>query len=62
MDMNRKASHARPRVIVITDISSMQSGVLEPDDTQSLIRFLLRKVVNAYGASWEKLAERLSWC
>lgn len=41
MDLNRKAAHARPRVIVITDISSMQSGVLEPDDTQSLIRFLL---------------------
>ena len=31
----------RPRVIVITDISSMQSGSLEPDDTQSMIRFLL---------------------
>lgn len=33
--------NARPRVIVITDISSMQPGVLEPDDTQSMIRFLL---------------------
>lgn len=31
----------RPRVIVITDISSMQPGILEPDDTQSMIRFLL---------------------
>ena len=27
--------------IVITDISSMQPGILEPDDTQSMIRFLL---------------------
>lgn len=59
----------------------MQPGILEPDDTQSLIRFLLysnemdiegliacaygkhgtrpeyiRQVVNAYGASWEKLS------
>ncbi len=31
----------RPRVIVLTDISSMQSGVLEPDDTESMVRFLL---------------------
>ena len=72
----------RPRVIVITDISSMQPGVLEPDDTESMVRFLLyanevdiegliacaykehgtkpeyiRQVANAYGASWENLAE-----
>ena len=31
----------RPRVIVLTDISSMQSDVLEPDDTESMVRFLL---------------------
>ena len=31
----------RKRVIILTDISSMESGVGEPDDTQSLIRFLL---------------------
>ena len=29
------------RVIVMTDISSIQAGVNEPDDTQSLVRFLL---------------------
>ncbi|MDL2300969.1 DUF1593 domain-containing protein [Lachnospiraceae bacterium OttesenSCG-928-D06] len=31
----------RKRVIVITDISSLQGGFMEPDDTQSLVRFLL---------------------
>lgn len=31
----------RPRVYILTDISSLKSGVGEPDDTQSLIRFLL---------------------
>ena len=29
------------RVIVLTDISSLQSGYLEPDDAQSMVRFLL---------------------
>lgn len=29
------------RVIVMTDISSLKGGILEPDDTQSLVRFLL---------------------
>lgn len=31
----------KPRVLVLTDISSLTSGVREPDDGQSLIRFLL---------------------
>lgn len=31
----------RPRVIVLTDISSLTAGVKEPDDGQSLIRLLL---------------------
>lgn len=31
----------KPRVIVMTDISTLKVGVGEPDDTQSLIRFLL---------------------
>lgn len=29
------------RVIVLTDISSLKSGYLEPDDAQSMVRFLL---------------------
>lgn len=29
------------RVMVLTDISSLQSGYLEPDDAQSMVRFLL---------------------
>lgn len=33
--------HDRKRVIILTDISSLEGGVGEPDDTQSLIRFLL---------------------
>ncbi len=33
--------HQKPRVIVTTDISSLESGFKEPDDTQSLVRFLL---------------------
>lgn len=41
VEIKRKSDNERPRVIVVTDISSMQPGVLEPDDTQSLIRFLL---------------------
>lgn len=32
---------SRPRVIVLTDISSLTAGVAEPDDGQSMIRFLL---------------------
>ncbi len=31
----------KPRVIVMTDISSLKGGILEPDDTQSMIRLLL---------------------
>lgn len=31
----------RPRVIILTDISSLTSGVREPDDGQSMVRFLL---------------------
>ncbi|MGC4055276.1 MAG: DUF1593 domain-containing protein [Paludibaculum sp.] len=31
----------RPRVLVLTDISSLTAGIREPDDGQSLIRFLL---------------------
>jgi hypothetical protein len=32
---------ALPRVIILTDISSLSAGFAEPDDGQSLIRFLL---------------------
>lgn len=47
----------KPRVIVLTDISSMKAGVLEPDDTQSMVRFLLTSdefdveglIASAYG-------------
>lgn len=35
------AAADRPRVVVLTDISSLTSGVREPDDGQSLIRLLL---------------------
>ncbi len=31
----------KPRVLVLTDISSLTTGVREPDDGQSLVRFLL---------------------
>ncbi len=31
----------RPRLIVLTDISSLTAGVAEPDDSQSLIRLML---------------------
>ena len=31
----------KPRLIVLTDISSLRPGCGEPDDTQSLIRLLL---------------------
>jgi hypothetical protein len=31
----------RPRVIVLTDISSLTAGVREPDDGQSMVRFML---------------------
>ncbi len=31
----------RPRILVLTDISSLTAGVREPDDGQSLVRFLL---------------------
>jgi hypothetical protein len=31
----------KPRVLILTDISSLTAGVREPDDGQSLIRFLL---------------------
>jgi hypothetical protein len=32
---------ARPRLVVLTDISSLTPGVAEPDDAQSLIRLML---------------------
>ncbi len=35
------ASIEKPRVIVMTDISTLEVGGGEPDDTQSLVRFLL---------------------
>jgi hypothetical protein len=35
------AADMRPRLIVLTDISSLTAGVREPDDGQSLIRLLL---------------------
>ena len=31
----------RPRLVVLTDISSLTAGVAEPDDGQSLIRLML---------------------
>src|SRR6516165_8947923 len=31
----------KPRLIVLTDISSLTAGVAEPDDGQSLIRLML---------------------
>ena len=31
----------RPRLLVLTDISSLTAGVAEPDDAQSLIRLML---------------------
>ncbi|MGJ5816517.1 DUF1593 domain-containing protein [Paludibaculum fermentans] len=34
-------SAEKPRVLVLTDISSLTTGVREPDDGQSLVRFLL---------------------
>ncbi|MFN3651347.1 MAG: nucleoside hydrolase-like domain-containing protein [Armatimonadota bacterium] len=37
----------KPRVLVLTDISSLTAGVREPDDGQSLIRFLL------YSCHWD---------
>lgn len=38
---NSKDAPQRHRVYILTDISSLEAGVGEPDDTQSLIRFLL---------------------
>lgn len=34
-------AEGRPRIVVLTDISSLEAGVAEPDDGQSLIRLLL---------------------
>ena len=31
----------KPRLVVLTDISSLTAGVAEPDDGQSLIRLML---------------------
>ena len=39
--LNSSARSPQPRVVVLTDISSLTSGVREPDDGQSLIRLLL---------------------
>ena len=33
--------HPNPRLLVLTDISSLTAGVAEPDDGQSLIRLML---------------------
>lgn len=41
MPASQKTPKERPRVYVLTDISSIKAGTGEPDDTQSLIRFLL---------------------
>lgn len=38
---SQKTLKERPRVYILTDISSIKAGTGEPDDTQSLIRFLL---------------------
>lgn len=35
-----REAKGRQRVLILTDISSLQSGVGEPDDAQSLVRFL----------------------
>ena len=35
------AGEAKPRLVVLTDISSLTAGVAEPDDGQSLIRLML---------------------
>lgn len=35
------SNHAKPRVMILTDISSLEGGILEPDDAQSMVRFLL---------------------
>ena len=35
------AAADKPRVIVLTDISSLTTGVREPDDGQSMVRFML---------------------
>ena len=37
----RNSDNTKARVMVLTDISSLTGGVLEPDDAQSMIRFLL---------------------
>lgn len=36
-----KVSSTRPRILVLTDISSLTPGVREPDDGQSMIRLML---------------------
>lgn len=50
------------RVIVLTDISSLEGGFKEPDDTQSLVRFLLytnefevEGLVATYTKHWEDI-------
>ncbi|MBN1676575.1 MAG: DUF1593 domain-containing protein [Kiritimatiellae bacterium] len=39
--MQTNGVSTKPRIIVLTDISSLIGGWREPDDTQSLVRFLL---------------------
>lgn len=41
LDTDPVAVSTKPRLIVLTDMSSIQSGVREPDDAQSLIRLML---------------------
>lgn len=41
MEANKPFDNKKIRLVVLTDISSLESGVREPDDTQSLVRLLL---------------------
>jgi len=46
------AAAQRPRIVVLTDISSLTADVREPDDGQSLIRLLMaRSRVKSRGAA-----------
>jgi len=40
----------KPRLVVLTDISSLTAGVAEPDDGQSLIRLMLH--ANEFNIEW----------
>lgn len=41
LSCNKEGGQQRNRVYILTDISSLKNDIGEPDDTQSLIRFLL---------------------